>query len=63
MQQTEIADDQIADSIRDKLRYVPGVSYASIAEQAVACGRNDLAVKVFIPLLICYEALNNDFIR
>ena len=46
VQQTEVHDNDVAVAIRGKLKTTPGVSYASIAEQAVACNRKDLAVKV-----------------
>jgi len=46
VQQTDVADMDVATAIRNKLKTTPGVSYASIAEQAISCDRKDLAVKV-----------------
>ncbi|XP_076813788.1 vacuolar protein sorting-associated protein 16 homolog [Clavelina lepadiformis] len=46
VQQTEVSDDSIANAIRGKLKSAVGVSYASIAEKSVECGKKELAIKL-----------------
>ncbi|XP_071942390.1 vacuolar protein sorting-associated protein 16 homolog [Antedon mediterranea] len=46
VQQTHVADDQIARAIQSKLGDTPGISYSEIASKAWECGRAGLAVKL-----------------
>jgi hypothetical protein len=43
---TNAFDNEISDSIIDKLRNVPGISYATIANSAFQCGRPKLATQL-----------------
>lgn len=58
VQQSEMDDETTARAIKNKLRSAKGVSYASIAERAVDCGKKELAVK-----LLEYEQRASEQVR